>query len=56
MEKLDKSEGATGYVEPVIKDYGTFQELTKAGGVGLHDVPAGVPVTGPHGPPSGSTP
>jgi hypothetical protein len=56
MKKLDKSEGTTGYVEPVIKDYGTFQELTRAGGGGFHDVPAGAPVTAPRGPHSGSTP
>ena len=56
MNKLDKREGTTDYVEPVIKDYGTFQELTAAGGSGFHDVPAGAPVTGPHGPYSGSTP
>ena len=55
MEKFDKNEGSNVYVEPVIKDYGTLQELTAAGGAGFHDVPAGAPVTGPHGL-GGSTP
>jgi hypothetical protein len=53
-EPSDGNEGTTVYTEPAISDYGSLQELTAAGGAGFHDVPAGAPVTGPHGP--GSTP
>ena len=50
----DGNEEASVYTDPVIEDYGSLQDLTAAGGSSFHDVPAGAPVTGPHGP--GSTP
>jgi hypothetical protein len=54
VEPFEGNERTTDYTKPAIKDYGSLQDLTAAGGAGLHDVPAGAPVTGPHGP--GSTP
>jgi hypothetical protein len=56
VEKFDQNEQTEAYVEPVIEDYGSLQELTAAGGSSFHDVPAGAPVTGPHGHFAGSTP
>jgi hypothetical protein len=50
----DGNETTSVYTKPLIEDYGSLQDLTAAGGSSFHDVPAGAPVVGPHGP--GSTP
>ena len=44
MENFDKTQTLKVYVEPVIEDYGTLQELTASGGASFTDVPAGTPV------------
>ena len=56
MERFDQSQGTDVYVEPVIEDYGTLQELTASGGGGWVDVPLGTPVNGNIGNVVGSTP
>jgi hypothetical protein len=55
MEQFDNSEDRGVYVEPVIEDYGTLQELTASGGASFTDVPMGTPVNG-IGSVAGSTP
>jgi hypothetical protein len=56
MERFETHEGTNVYVEPVIEDYGTLQELTAAGGVSFTDVPQGTPIGAGIGSVAGSTP
>jgi hypothetical protein len=45
MDDFKKEQGAEAvYAKPAIKDYGTVQELTAAGGSKFQDVPIGTPI------------
>jgi len=44
MDNVKKTNTTNAYVEPVIEDYGTLQELTASGGASFTDVPSGTPV------------
>jgi hypothetical protein len=56
MEKFNNNESIDVYVEPVIEDYGTLQELTASGGAHFTDVPWGTPIGDGIGSVAGSTP
>jgi hypothetical protein len=44
MEKFTEDEQPVQYAKPAIKDYGTLQELTAAGGTKFVDTPVGTPI------------
>jgi hypothetical protein len=61
MEKFGKNEesrvseepATSSYEEPVIKDYGSIEEMTAGAGTSFHDVPVGAASVGAY---HGSTP